>query len=250
MKKLKKIILSRGRWDTVTTHKFLKDFYILVPDDELEKYKSSLHLDNFLTIPSKIIGLANVRNFVIDNFFNDEYDVVMIDDDITDFYSVCHEKAYKITDKETVDSIFNHIYLISKDLKAPFWSMNQSRDPRKFSKNDPFLLHSWIGSIVGVNQNDIKFDTHNKIRVDVDATLQAIKKFRFIWIDNRFAFYSKKDFNKGGNSLVRNYERLKREKEYLKAKWGAAVSLGTRKEKDIVRLNVKLKNSYINGEIK
>ena len=92
MKKLKKIILSRGRWDTITTHKFLKDFYILVPDDELEKYKNSLQIDNFLTIPSKIIGLANVRNFVIENFFTDEYDVVMIDDDIINFYRVCYEK--------------------------------------------------------------------------------------------------------------------------------------------------------------
>lgn len=217
MKTLKKIILSRGRWDTITTHEFLKDFYILVPDDEVENYKNALHLDNLLTIPSEIIGLANVRNYVIENFFNDEYDIVMVDDDITGFYSLCHEKAQKITCKETINDILQHVYLVSKDLGAPFWSINQSRDPRHFSKNDPFALHSWIGSIVGVNQDKIKFDTHNKIRVDADATLQAIKKFRFVWIDNRFAFYSKKDFNKGGSSIVRSYERLKKEKEYFKS---------------------------------
>ena len=37
--KVTKVILSRGRHDTITTHKILTDFDLVVPQSELNKYK-------------------------------------------------------------------------------------------------------------------------------------------------------------------------------------------------------------------
>lgn len=239
---LKKIIISRGRSKTITTHKLLSDFIVLCPESEKELYEQIV--TNVETIPDKIVGLAGVRNWTIQNY---KEDVLFIDDDITGFFSVCGTKAMRIKDPQAVDQILNNLYINAKDVGARVFGLNQTADPRKYTPNQPFKLKGWLGSVIGVIGKDLKFDERNKIRVDVDFCLQSLMHDRLIWVDNRFAFFSKKNLNTGGNSKMRSERNLEKEKTYLKNKWGKYINFYDGKETDNVKIIVSREDNLTIG---
>ena len=77
---IKLLILSRGRSQTITTTEILPDFVeVLVPESEAAAYRAAVK-NPILTIPDNIIGLGQVRNWVLRHF--DERIIVMLDDDL------------------------------------------------------------------------------------------------------------------------------------------------------------------------
>jgi len=240
--KLKKIILSRGRHSTITTHNFLKDCIVLVPESERDKYKKVVKNHKIETVPDDLIGLAKVRNYCIDNY---KEDVVMIDDDITAFYSVCRKKAMKIKDSSVINEIINHCYVAAHDSGAVLFGFNQTSDPRKYSPHYPILLKGWVGSIVGVIGKEYKFDERLKVRVDVDFSLVQLYEKRFIWIDNRFSFFSHKNYNAGGSSALRSNENLQNDKRLLKMKHCDCIKLSEYETTDKVNINLKRTHKII-----
>lgn len=242
----KKIILSRGRSDKVTTHLLVNGCEVICPTSEVDSYKKYGH-KILCDIPDEIVGLGAVRNWINQNI---DGDILMLDDDIVSFTLVCYEKSVKIKDSDITTAMLDSIYQVSKDLNASLWGISQSKDPRQYTACEPFSLQSWIGSVIGVNSKELKWDTTNKLRVDVDASLQAILKDRFVWIDKRIGFESAKDFNAGGNTRLRSNARLKAEKEYLKKKWGANIIFGHDKFRDGVNIRCCLRNRHLVGGIK
>lgn len=238
---LKKIIISRGRSESISTHRLLNDFIIVCPESEAELYKK---VDPRVeTIPDKIVGLAAVRNWIMDNY---KEDILFIDDDISCFTSVCGIRAKKINDKEAVDQILDNLYSNAKEAGARVFGLNQSTsDARKYNPHQPFLMKGWVGTVIGVIGKELKFDERNKIRVDVDFCLQSLMHDRFIWVDNRFSFTCARNTNLGGNAMVRSEERLKKEKDYLKRKWGKHIIIGKVKKTDSVRVNVEREERII-----
>ena len=232
---LKKIIISKGRASTINTHKLLNEYVVLCPESEKSQYEKFIDKDKIETIPDKIKGLAGVRNWVIKNY---KEDVIMLDDDITAFYYI-RDKAYRIKDKDVVDQILNNVYVLAKDCGVRLFSINQTYDPKKYLPTSPFKLKGWVGSVVGIIGKDLLLDETNKVRVDVDYSLQSLMKDRMIFVDNRFAFYSKKNFNGGGNSINRSEENLINEKKYLKEKWGKYIHFGNGKQSDLVNIRVE-----------
>jgi len=239
---LKKIIVSRGRYNTITTHKLLKDYIVLVPDSEKDRYAKKIDPDKIETLPDDVIGLAKVRNYCIRNY---KEDIIMIDDDITSFYSVCRKKANSIKDPEVIDQILNNCYICAKDVGAVVFGFNQTMDPRKYNPSKPFLLKGWIGSIIGIIGKNDFFDERLKIRVDVDFCLTQLYKNRFIWIDNRFSFYSHKNYNAGGSSILRSSDNLESDKRLLKEKHGDCIKLSSYKGTDKVNINIKRESKII-----
>lgn len=226
----------------MTTHELIKNFIVLVPDDELEHYQANFPDLEFKTIPASIVGLAAVRNWCLDNFPGD---LLFLDDDITAFYSVCGIKAKKIKCVDAVEEILVNTYLNALEAGAKVFGLSQSADPRKYIPAQPFKLSGWLGTVIGVIDRDLRFDERNKIRVDVDYCLQTLMKHRMLWVENRFSFYSHKDNNAGGNALVRGEDRLKSEKKYLKNKWGKYIEFGEGKAKDVVKIHVDRKDNVI-----
>ena len=232
---MKKIILSKGRSEVITTDKLISDYIVLVPDSEKEDYIRN-KVKNIETIPDSVKGLGSIRNWVMDNY---DGDLVMLDDDITNFYYMGGKSAKRINSTEARDQILYNTYICSKDAGAPCWSINQSTDARKYTAYSPFSLRGWIGSVVGINDRSVRWDCKNKLRVDVDYSLQVLKEKRFMWIEKRFSFYSNKDKNIGGNAFLRSQDNYKSEKRYLKRKWGKYIEFGQGAEKDTVKIKVE-----------
>ena len=219
---LRKVILSKGRSDTITTHKFLNEFTLVCPESEVEKYKAAVPGVDIVPIPDDVTGLGRIRNWVMDRF-----------------YSVCNIKAMKITNPDVVEDIIANMYCNAVESGANVFGLNQTPDPRKYMPNSPFKLNGWLGTVIGVIGKDQRFDEKNKLRVDVDFCLTALMNNRIIWVENRFSFGCIRNTNSGGNALFRSEERLKREKKYLEHKWGKYILFGEGKGTDTVRVSVE-----------
>ena len=210
---------------------------MLVPKDDEKAYKATVgDYAKVETLPNDIVGLGRVRNYVIDRY---KEDVVMLDDDIEAIYSMVREKAYRIKNREFVEGVLDMVYQCAVDAGAKLFGIGQSRDIRKAVYTKPFNLKTWVGSIVGVIGKEYKFDEVNKVRVDVDFSLTQLLETRFVWVDERYAFYSKKNNNIGGSSIVRSKEVVEKDKERLKRKWGKYIEIGKGKNTDTVKLLVE-----------
>lgn len=240
---LHKIILSRGRHKSITTHKLLKDYVVVVPESELKLYSKVINKKDLISIPDEIIGLGAVRNWVLENFNRDI--IIMFDDDIKHLINLTRLSPIKITDVETIDQIIQNTVINAIDAECKLFGFSQKGDVRKYRSNEPFQLKTWVGGVVGISRsrNNLQFTVVNKGKVDVDYTLQHLLKFRKVWVDERFCFYQDRDCNIGGSSQFRNSETMKKEMQYLKDKWGKYIRIQFRKTKESIILNVERKQA-------
>lgn len=232
---LKKVILSRGRASAISTHKFIRDAVIVCPDTEVDGYrKCGLEI---VPIPESVRGLGAVRNWCLDHFTED---LVMIDDDLKKVFFLGGPKLVYFTDPEDCSAIINNCYVMAGDADCRMFGFNQTYDIRKFDPHDPFLLNSWTGGIIGVIGRDpeLRFIETNKGKVDIDFCLQNLMKYRRVWIDDRYAFQTAKDNNRGGSSEFRTLESLNAEMMFLKRKWGKYIAFGKCSSRETVRLHV------------
>jgi hypothetical protein len=82
--------------------------------------------------------------------------------------------------------------------------------------------------IVGVIGREIWYDERNMLMDDVDFALQAIEKWRVVWIDSRFGYaQSVVSGIAGGCQGFITAERDRKEREYIKKKWGKYYQMGT-----------------------
>ena len=243
---MQKIILSKGRHKTITTHQLLQDYRVLVPESELVEYSAVVDPDYLDVIPDDVIGLAAIRNWVIKNY---DGDVCMLDDDIHCFYTLCKKKGYKVTNPEVIEQIIANCYINALDAGVRVFGFAQmAGDVRKYKPDQPFNLVSWTGTIVGIIGKDLKFDERNKLRVDADFCLQSLAKDRIVWIDTRFGFGCVRDTNKGGNANLRSKANLDSEKRYLRNKWGSYIKFKKAAQREGLSLFVKRRDPDIRYE--
>lgn len=148
----------------MTTTNLLPDWVeMLVPDDEVDKYKA-LYSNPILSIPKEIEGLGPVRNWVLDNF--KEETVIMIDDDIRIVYCLTGKLNRRIEDKGELTQIIINTAVMAKDLGVHVFGYSQT-DIRKFNGTMPFALHGWVGCVIGVIGRKYRF-RNDKFKVDID----------------------------------------------------------------------------------
>lgn len=240
---MRKIILSKGRHKTITTHTLLHNYVVLVPESERELYEAVVDPDRVETIPDDVVGLAKIRNWVLDHY---EGDVCMLDDDINCFYTLCRKKGYKISNPDVIEQIIANCYINALDAGVGVFGFAQmAGDVRKYKADLPFGLTSWTGTIVGIIGRDLRFDERNKLRVDADYCLQSLAKHRIVWIDNRFSFGCIRDTNTGGNANLRSQANLEREKRYLKNKWGSHIRFKAASQREGLSIVAKRKDPDI-----
>jgi len=239
---VKKVIISRSRYLTMCTHKLLLDYSIVCPESEVELYRQVVSDKEIIPISDSIYGLSCVRNWCLDNI---EGDFIMLDDDIEGFYYVNDIKARRIRNPLFIEAVLENTYINAVDSGATLFGISQSGDPRKYNPQFPFNLSTWVGAIVGVIGRDFRWDERLKIRTDVDYSLQVLSKKRFVWVESRYAFFSRKDYGTGGSTVIRTSSQITTDKNYVKRKWGANVKFGSGKNKDKVNLFVDLKNTDI-----
>lgn len=229
------LILSRKRSDTISSHKLFPNAVLVCVESEKEAYKhTGLDIE---CIPEEISGLGNIRNWCLKKF--SEETILMVDDDVRYLYCIAHEKGFKITDTEYIYQVVMNTAICAKDSGTALFGFNQNWDVRKHRENEPFSLNSWVGGVVGIIGRDIWFDETNKLKVDIDFSLQVLLKKRFVWVENRFSFVQSRNNNIGGNAFLRTEKRHKAEIEYLKKKWGKYLDIKQSKAGEKVSIKVK-----------
>ena len=235
---LKKVILSRGRSQHISTHDILTGFDLVVPVSEVSDYMAMVkNADAIVPIPDEVVGLGAVRNWILDHY--EEEVVIMFDDDIKYCLSVLNLSPVRMDHPDEIEGIIVNCALNAEEAGAKCFSFSQTCDVRKYSHSQPFLLNSWVGSVVGVIGRELRFTEKNKLKVDIDFTLQNLKKHRIVWVDARFGFVPTRDTNVGGNSAFRSQEQLDLEIQFLKDKWGKHLKVSNSKSKYKTSINVK-----------
>jgi hypothetical protein len=234
----KKVILSRGRAQHISTHHILTDFDLVVPESELQAYADVVKNANAIVpILDSIVGLGAVRNWILDHY--KEEVVVMFDDDIKYCLSLLKFSPTRIKCLQDIETIIFNTAMNAWESGAKCFGFSQTCDVRKYSHSHPFLLNSWVGSVVGVIGRELRFTEKNKLKVDIDFTLQNLKTHRIVWIDARFGFVPTRDTNVGGNSAFRSQDQLEKEIQFLMDKWGKHIKVSNNKSKYRPRVNVK-----------
>lgn len=232
---IKILILSRGRSEHVTTVDLLPNYIeILVPESEKELYES--RYDNpILTIPDEIIGLGQVRNWVLDNF--QERTVIMLDDDIIKVYRITGPSAIQVKDKEEMLQVLINTAIMADDAGLHCFGYTQT-DIRKYSGCEPFRLTGWVGCCIGVIGRKYRF-RDDKYKVDIDFCLKNLLVDRIIWIDCRYYFFQHRDNNKGGNSIFRTSDDYQKSLDSLLDKWSPWLKL-SRSNKSQISLKIQI----------
>ena len=200
------------------TARLLPDWIeILVPESQKSDYEANVS-NPIITTPDDICGLGMLRNWCLDNF--SEETVIMLDDDIQQFYCLTGLKTRRIVGEEFVQVLINTA-VMANDAGARMFGYFQT-DIRKYKGYDPFWLCSWIGTIVGVIGRDHRF-RNDRFKVDIDFTLQNLLKERIVFMDNRYYACNIKDGNTGGNSEFRTEEAFNKSIETLEKKWGNCI---------------------------
>ena len=231
---IKILIISRGRADTITTHKVLPDWVeILVPESEESDYRQKVS-NPILTIPDDVKGLGEVRNWVLKHF--DEETVIMIDDDIKCLYRLTGKLTQRVTDKEEIVQVLINTAVMAKDMGVHCFGFAQT-DIRKFDGTDPFKLCTWVGGVIGVIGRKYDF-RKDKFKVDIDFCLQNLLVDRIIFQDSRYTFPQSRDNNVGGNSMFRTEDDFKKSVDSLKEKWGDNIKVRDFKNQIKISLSV------------
>ena len=240
---LKIVIISRGRYDVITTTKLLpKEIEVVVPVSEEQKYREKIE-NPLVLIPDDQIGLGMVRNWCLDNF--SEETLIMVDDDLDCLYDLTGEKTRRIEDSEEIMQVLINTAVMAKDSGAKFFCFSQT-DIRKYNATEPFYLSRWIGGVVGVIGRQLRF-RDDKFKVDIDFTLKNLLVNRIVWQDARYTFVQKRNGNKGGNSIFRTEREYKESVKSLQETWGRFINVsGGETRSDInITLNVQRKQNKI-----
>lgn len=232
---IKVVILSRGRSDTITTHRLLPDFVeVLVPESEKALYEARIK-NPILTTPDDVKGLGKLRNWCIRNF--KENTVIMIDDDITVAYCLTGPLSRRVDDPEELMQVIINCAVMAQDMGVRVFGFAQT-DIRKYRPTDPFSFNRLVGCIVGVNGKDMLF-RDDKFKVDYDFCLKSLMEDRILFQDARYYFGQARENNRGGNAEFRDEEEYNKSLESLIKKWGNVLNVRYHKNQVRISTNVR-----------
>lgn len=221
---LRTVIITRGRSDTIESHKVFPFATIACPESEKEAYEP-LGLP-MVFYPDTISGISQVRNWTVKAF--KETCVVMVDDDIQRFQGLAGYRKLEV-EPDGIRQVFENSYEAAKVMKTRIFGYNQRPDQRYLNRNDFFSCKTWVGGIVGFIGKKPQWDENLKCKCDIDACLTEMMKNRSVFTDCRYTVVQRRDDNAGGNSGNKSKEVIEKEVEYLKNKWGASLKVKNHK---------------------
>jgi len=232
------VILSRGRWDTITTPNLIPNATLVVTDEEREKYDHLKGLvSEIVEIPASLLGMPKIRNWILDRF--DEEALFMADDDLESVHVMTHEKGMFIFDPVLVEQIIDNLYICARDAGAKLFGFGMNHKPVGFNENNPFRMVTWIDQGWGIIGRDLRFDEHQFVKEDLDLCLSSIMRHRIIWSDQRYVWVGEKRGNKGGLTQFRTARNDKDDLDYLQRKWGRY--LGVKRKQSVIGLSVNVR---------
>jgi hypothetical protein len=225
---------SYRRADGVTTQKHFPFVDIVVMESEKEEYEK--HGVRVVTVPDSAQGnLCRVRNYMLDNMFNDADCLVLMDDDYSGFHIWNNQQRIRLAAEEFREFCEMHAGLC-RDAALKFWGVNCVPDKGAYREYTPFGFIQYIGGPLQafMKDNELRYDENLPLKEDYDMTLQQIRAYGGALRVNYAHYDVKQSEQAGGCATYRNLEKEKEQFFSLQRKWGS----------EIVKRDTKSKRSF------
>lgn len=210
-------IPSYKRANTITTHKLLEYYKVVVRKSEEEDYLKVIPRDNLISVNDKEINnIVKVVNWIVDN--SEEDVIAMIDDDMSDLiYRLDFNDS--LTNPETITSELERIAQIMVDLDIGYGAVDATILPWNYGQE--FMFAGTSGGLRWFNKKIYKSRFEEKIGYccDTDVVLQELLNNRIILKPKYLCSNGATDVNIGGNSQKTRNDQIA-SFELMKHKWG------------------------------
>lgn len=233
-----------SRTQSMTTHKLLNNFAVVVPESQGEQYAQIVGHARVITHPDTVVGLTPKRQWMLENLMDDEC-LVMLDDDVQKVLAMFEEQNRYVTDPDVVEAIIRQTYETARDIGAKVftWAL-LAQNIKYFTGHEPFKLTGMIhGSSFGITaDHNLSFNTEVRVNEDLWLSLFNAYKNRYCLKDDRFAFVAKVFEGAGGQAAHRTTSRQQEDYKVLRRFFGPAVRRAKKYEEGsgLVPLNMKL----------
>lgn len=226
-------IPSYKRADTITTHKLVEYYKVVIRESEHDDYLKTIPAENIIAVQDELIdSVPKVWNWIIDNAAEDCF--CIIGDDVPRFYYRM-EKSEAISDPEIITSEIERIGQLMLDLDIGWGCDDATNVP--WGYDCEFAFKGTTGGINWVNRNKLKarFNADIGYCCDTDVVMQELLVNRIILKPKYLCPGGGADKNKGGNSK-KSRESMIASFELMKTKWGKYFDYDLKTNKIYVRV--------------
>lgn len=184
--------------------------------------------------------MCRIRNYILNNFFDDETDcIILLDDDCKGIYRWEGVKKIKLTPDEFME-VSEVLTRVCYEWGFRFWGTAPVPDKQSSREGMPFNTLGYIGGPfqAHLKDNKIRYDEGLPLKEDYDITLQHIKEYGGCLRVNWLCYDVKQGMSgtgqTGGCATYRNMDREIEQFRLLQKKWGS----------DVVRRDKTSKRSF------
>lgn len=202
---------------TQKTYPFVK---LVVRESEAEEYRNNGN--DIIVCPDSAQGnLCRVRNWILDNLYEDADCIIILDDDCKSIGR--WEKQNDITfNEEELIEFCESSSVLCKELGYKFWGLNCVTDKGAYREYTPFGFLQYIGGPfqAHLKESSIRYDEDLPLKEDYDISLQHIKEHDGCLRINYAHYNVKQAEQEGGCATIRNLQKEKQQFFTLQKKWG------------------------------
>lgn len=222
-RKIKIVIPSKGRAQSIITHRYIDNCIACVAKSELAAYKEHNPDLEFVTHEDSLVGLGPKKQWIYQKFG----DVFMVDDDIKGMIrmTVKAKQSGAVPSRLAYELIQNAGNMAAL-MGCYLFGFNKDIVPKTYKGHEPFKLTGYInGCGMGfLKGSKLRFNPDLKTNHDYYICALNAYHHRKCFIDKRFAFNQASFANApGGSSGVRTNEVEKRDYELLVHYFGSAI---------------------------
>lgn len=216
-------IPSYKRADNCITAQMFSRAVICCHEFEVEEYKQH-NKNEIKSIPDELRGkgMAVIRNWILDNF--DDEEILMLDDDIQNFgyYEDCEQ--FLMSEQEFY-AFAKMAFQMTRECGTRLWGVNLQWDKKFYREYSPFSLSSVVlGPCFGViKDKEIRFDELLGLKEDYDYSLQILNKYRKILRFNKYHYVCGHIKVKGGCASYRTSDKEVEQAKRFQEKWGSRI---------------------------
>lgn len=193
---------------------------LVVRESEAEEYRENGN--EIIVCPDSAQGnLCRVRNWILDNLYDDADCIVILDDDCKSIGRWQDQDNKKFNSDELVEFCESSSMLCS-ELGFKHWGLNCVTDKGAYREYTPFGFLQYIGGPfqAHLKESKIRYDENLPLKEDYDMTLQHIKKYDGCLRINYAHYDVKQAEQTGGCATYRNLQKEKEQFFDLQRKWG------------------------------
>jgi len=243
--KVKFLVPSYKRPEKSITQKTYPFVKLVVRESDADEYKKNGN--DVIVVPDSAQGnVCRIKNYMLDNFFDDDTDaIVIMDDDCKGVYRWEGVKKVRLGPEELLE-VCDVLSGVCDEWGFKLWGMSPVPDKQSSREGMPFNTLSFVGSPFHCHLKGtvIRYDEKLSLKEDYDITLQHIKEYNGCLRVNWLCYDVKQGMSgsgqTGGCATYRNMDREIEQFKLLQKKWGSDVVREDKTSKRSFDTNPKL----------